>query len=192
MKTKIQLSALRIRTAVILLSLIGCFMSCKNTNEPEQPVQINLKETAEEVAAYLTNNYSVGDSVFFLTETGETEGFVIKNNYFREIIDVAEPEWGEPEPEPVLTGYKLSTFLESPKNTFWIELFVNDPQTRYATVDGGIDINHKYIVDDFLTLKMAGDSITISYPSYDKSCTLRKNVGLTRVQNNSSTWDLIQ
>ena len=193
MKTNIQSNALRIKYAVILLSIIGCLVSCKSKeSEPEQPVQINLKEKAEEVATYLTDNYNVGDSVFFLTETGETEGFVIKNNYFREIIDVAEPEWGDPDPEEVVIGYNMSTLMESEKDTFWIELFVNDPQTRYATVDGGIDINHKYIVDDFLTLNMAGDSITIVYPTYDKSCTLRKNVGLTRVQNNSSTWDLIQ
>ena len=181
-------------TKVLLALCMTCciLMSCKSKSEPEQPVQINLKETAEEVATYLTDNYNVGDSVFFVTEAGETEGFIVKQNYFLELIYTPEYDFGEPEPEPVLAGYKLSTFLESPKNTFWIELFVNDPQTRYATVDGGIAINHKYIVDDFLTLNMAGDSITIVYPTYDKSCTLRKNVGLTRVQNNSSTWDLIQ
>ena len=188
MKTNNLPSALRIRTAVILLSIIGCFMSCKSKNEPHQ---VTLKEKAEEVAAYLTDNYAVGDSVFFVTETGETEGFIVTINYFVELTEIHAYS-PEEEPDTVLTGYQMSTEMKSEKDTLLIEISVDEPQKGIVDVGGSIAINHKFDVEFNLTTKMAGDSITISYPSYDKSCTLRKNVGLTRVQNNSSTWDLIQ
>jgi len=184
------------KTIKVLLALcLTCcmLMSCKSKDsEPNQPVQINLKEKAEEVATYLTDNYNVGDSVFFITETGETEGFIVTQNYFLELIYTPEYDFGEPEPEPVLSGYKLSTEMKSKKDTFWIEMFIDEPQMGVVGVEGSIAINHKFDVEFNLITNMAGDSITIVYPSYDKSCTLRKNVGLTRVQNNSSTWDLIQ
>ena len=166
-------------------------MSCKSKSEPEQPVQINLKETAEEVATYLTDNYAVGDSVFFLTQTGEMEGFIVKLNYFMEMKEIVTPEWGE-EPKERSDGYQLSTKMESAKDTFWIVMFVTESPKGYACVEGNIYINNKYEWDNNNITKMEGDSITIQYPSLDKSYTLRKNVGLTRVQNNSSTWDLIQ
>ena len=180
------------KTIKVLLALcITCcmFVACKSKNEPHQ---VTLKEKAEEVAAYLTDNYAVGDSVFFVTETGETEGFIVTINYFVELTQIPDFEWGEPEPEEELIGYKLLTELKSNKDTLLIEISVDEPQKGVVGVEGSIAINHKFDVEFNLTTKMAGDSITISYPSYDKSCTLRKNVGLTRVQNNSSTWDLIQ
>ena len=191
MKTKIQLCALRIRTAFILLGLIGCFMSCKSKNEPEQPSQISLKEKAEEVATYLTDNYNVGDSVFFITETGETEGFIVKQNYFMEMIEIVEPEVGE-EAKERSTGYNLSTVMESAKNTFWIEIFVTEPQKGSVRVEGSIAINHEFELETNIITKMEGDSITILYPSFDKSCTLRKNAGISHVYNKSFSWDLIQ
>lgn len=180
-------------TKVLLALCMTCciLMSCKSKSEPEQPVQINLKETAEEVATYLTDNYNVGDSVFFLTQTGETEGFIVKLNYFMEMKEIVTPEWGE-EPKERSDGYQLSTEMESAKDTFRIVMFVTESPKGYACVEGNIYINHTYEWDNNNITKMEGDSITIQYPSLDKSYTLRKNVGLTRVQNNSSTWDLIQ
>ena len=179
------------KTIKVLLALcITCcmFVACKSKNEPHQ---VTLKEKAEEVAAYLTDNYAVGDSVFFVTETGETEGFIVTINYFVELTEIHAYS-PEEEPDTVLTGYQMSTEMKSEKGTLLIEISVDEPQKGIVDVEGSIAINHKYDVEFNLTTKMAGDSITISYPSYDKSCTLRKNVGLTRVQNNSSTWDLIQ
>ena len=180
-------------TKVLLALCMTCciLMSCKSKSEPEQPVQINLKEIAEEVATYLTDNCNVGDSVFFITETGETEGFIVKQNYFMEMIEIVEPEVGE-EAKERSYGYDFSTVMESAKDTFWIVMFVTESPKGYACVEGNIYINHKYEWDNNNITKMEGDSITIQYPSLDKSYTLRKNVGLTRVQNNSSTWDLIQ
>ena len=179
------------KTIKVLLALcITCcmFVACKSKNEPHQ---VTLKEKAEEVAAYLTDNYAVGDSVFFVTETGETEGFIVTINYFVELTEIHAYS-PEEEPDTVLTGYQMSTEMKSEKDTLLIEISVDEPQMGVVGVEGSIAINHKFDVEFNLTTKMAGDSITISYPSYDKSCTLRKNVGLTRVQNNSSTWDLIQ
>ena len=182
-------------TKVVLALCMTCCMliSCKEEkNEPNQPTppsQTSMTEKAKEVATYLTDNYAVGDSVFFVTKTGDTEGFIVRQNYFLELIYTPEYDFGEPEPEPELTGYKLRTFLESPKDTFDILISVTKSLNGSIIIDGGITINREY---DFSTnyTNMNEDSITLIIA--DKSCTLRKNVGLTRVQNNSSTWDLIQ
>jgi hypothetical protein len=165
--------------------------SCKSKNEPETPSQTEITEKAKEVAAYLTDNYAEGDSVFFRTETGETEGFGVIYNDFVELITYPELEWGEIQPKPTLT-YKLTTLLESKKDTFLIQLWVSKYQKDFVYVEGGITINHSYIVDPDLATNMEGDSITILSPNIDTSCTLRKNVGLVHVHNKSLSWDLIQ
>lgn len=186
-------------TKVVLALCMTCCMliSCKEEkNEPNQPTPppspASMTEMAKEIAACLTDNYAVGDSVFFRRETGETEGFIVAINNFVETIDYSELEWGEIEPQERLIGYDYMTFLTSEKDTLRIMLWIRESGEGMVNVLGDMTINHKMDLDSNLITNMAGDSITISYPSYDKSCTLRKNVGLTRVQNNSSTWDLIQ
>jgi hypothetical protein len=189
MKTNIQSNAWRIKYAVILLSLIGCLVSCKSKeSEPEQPTppsQSPLTEKAKDVATFLTDNYAVGDSVFFRRETGETEGFVVRWSLLTEICGALDPENGISED----FAYDVSTYLESKNNFIVVDLNV------YDTWPGDIEIKSQLYInrDDnhsSTTMTIIGDTILLS--SQDRSCTLLKNVGLVHVQLNGSTWDLIQ
>ena len=186
MKTKIQLCALRIRTAVILLSLIGCFTSCKSTNEPERPkTWPEKKKIAQNLATYLSDNYAEKDSVFFVRETGETEGFVVRWSLLTEICGALDPENGISED----FSYDVSTYLESENNSIFVDLNV------YDTWPGDIEIKSQLYInrDDnhsSTTMTIIGDTILLSSP--DRSCTLLKNIGLVHVQLNGSTWDLIR
>ena len=178
MKTNNLPSALRIKTAVILLSLIGCFMSCKSKSEPEQPSSNALTEKAKEVATYLTDNYTIGDSVFFLKKTGETEGFMVTKNHFAANEDLSE--------------YLLETSMESNETTFDIQISVTEPMENFFYIDGSISLNHDSDEKPYLTTKVKGDSIIISVSGVGKKGILQKDIGLIRLFKNSSSWDLIQ
>ena len=179
MKTNIQSNAWRIRHAVVLLSLIGCLVSCKSKeSEPEQPSSNALTEKAKEVATYLTDNYTIGDSVFFLKKTGETEGFKVTKNHFAANEDLSE--------------YLLETSMESNETTFDIQISVTEPKENFFYIDGSISLNHDSDAKPYLTTKVKGDSIIISVSGVGKKGILQKDIGLIRLFKNSSSWDLIQ
>ena len=182
MKTNIQSNALRIKYAVILLSIIGCLVSCKSKeSEPEQPTppsQSPLTEKAKDVATFLTDNYAVGDSVFFRRETGDTEGFKVTYNRFSANEDLSE--------------YLLETSMESNKTTFDIQISVTEPQENFFYIDGSISLNHDSDMKPNIFTKVKGDSIIISVSGVGKKGILQKDIGLIRLFKSSSSWDLIQ
>ena len=181
MKTNIQSNAWRIRHAVVLLSLIGCLISCKSKeSEPEQPTPPSsnaLTEKAKEVATYLTDNYVIGDSVFFLKKTGETEGFMVTKNHFAANEDLSE--------------YLLETSMESNETTFDIQISVTEPKKNFFYIDGIFKINHDADMQPNFFTREEGDSITIM-TNTGKYCILRRNVGLGFVFYKQLSWDLIQ
>jgi hypothetical protein len=181
MKTYIQRNSLRIKTAVVLLSLIGCLISCKSENDPEKPAQPSqnpLTEKAKEIATFLTDNYSIGDSVFFRRETGETEGFMVTQNHFSATNED-------------LSEYLLETSMESKETTFDIRISVTEPVKDFFYVDGIFSINHDNDVKPYIYTSERGDSIIIMTNS-GKLCTLRRNVGLGYAFHHSYLWDLIR
>lgn len=191
-----------------LLSLcILCFalMSCNGKgNNPEEPTQVDskqLKAKALELATYLTNNYTVGDSIFFKTETGETEEFIVELNNFEELTEIVEAEGGDKEMgdddndvegqetfSTNVVGYKMYTALQSKNTHIQAQLFymLEDGKTY---IEGTIVLNKKYDSDRSYTTK---DDKTIKIMIADKSCTLQKNVGIVKVYGNQHSWVLIQ
>jgi len=180
MKTNIQSNAWRIRHAVVLLSLIGCLVSCKSKeSEPEQPTPPSpspLTEKAKDVATFLTDNYAVGDSVFFRRETGETEGFKVTYNRFSANDDLSE--------------YLLETSMESEKNSFDIRISITEPFKDFFYLDGIFSLNHDSDIKPNITTVDRGDSIELS-TNYGKCCRLRRNVGIGFVFHKRLHWDLI-
>ena len=77
---------------ILCCALISCDGRGNNLKEPTQMEFEQLKAEAIELATYLTDNYTVGDSIFFKTETGETEGFIVENRTLdNDSISLQEP-----------------------------------------------------------------------------------------------------
>ena len=106
---------------LIFSIMLTCSMlvSCN----PNEPTPEELKQKALELATYLSDNYQVGDSVFFETETGETEGFVVQGNEFIPLQISNEPDYGE-DVKFILEGYYISTVFKSENTNFLVELFL--------------------------------------------------------------------
>lgn len=189
------------------LCILCCaLMSCKGkANTPEAPTQEKLKELKAEalvLATYLTDNYTVGDSIFFKTETDETEGFIIELNYFQELAEIIEAEGDDKETDDDddddeegdenfsinVAGYKILTVLQSKATHIQVQLFcmLEDGKTY---IEGALVLNKKYDLDRSYTTK---DDETIKIMIADKSCTLQKNVGIVTVYGNQHSWELIQ
>lgn len=189
------------------LCILCCaLMSCNGKgNNPEEPTQEELKQLkaeALELATYLTDNYNVGDSIFFKTETGETEGFIVELNYFEELSEIIEAEGGDKETgddddddeegdenfSVNVVGYKMSTVLQSKNTSIQVQLsyMLEDKETY---VEGILVINKRPDLDRSYTTK---EDEIIKIMIADKSCTLQKNVGIVKVYGNQHFWELIQ
>ena len=190
------------------LCILCCaLMSCNGQgNNPEEPAQEELKQMkaeALELATYLTDNYIVGDSIFFKTETGETEEFRVELNYFEELSETIEAEGGDKEEgddddddegdgeetfSTNVVGFKMSTVLQSKNTSIQVQLsyMLEDKETY---IEGILVINKRPDLDRSYTTK---EDEIIKITIADKSCTLQKNVGIVKVYGNQHSWELIQ
>lgn len=173
-----------------LCLICGALMSCnKKDKEPNQQTQSNLKEKAKEFATFLTDNYAVGDSIFFRTEADETEGFAVTLNEFRELSETVEIEEDEGEEFPVrLVGYLMLTRMENEKGMFEIRLYVTEPKEGVINIEGGLVINNEIDTNSNYT-NVTDDKIVIMIS--DKACTLQKNVGAVKITKSQKSWTLI-
>ena len=164
--------------AVMAVVLVSC-----NQNEPTPE---ELKQKALELATYLSDNYQVGDSVFFVTETGETEGFVVQVSEFFPMQISNEPDFGE-DVKFILEGYYISTVFKSENTNFLVELFLKS--NEYPKVICRAYINDwMYFEEPVITVTEE----SIFFCQSDIRFTLSKNVGLVQVSGKGHTWTLKQ
>ena len=164
--------------AVMAVVLVSC-----NQNEPTPE---ELKQKALELATYLSDNYQVGDSVFFVTETGETEGFVVQVSEFFPMQISNEPDFGE-DVKFILEGYYISTVFKSENTNFVVDLFLKS--NEYPKVICRASINDwMYFEEPVITVTEE----SIFFCQSDIRFTLSKNVGLVQVSGKGHTWTLKQ
>ena len=167
---------------LIFSIMLTCSMlvSCN----PNEPTPEELKQKALELATYLSDNYQVGDSVFFETETGETEGFVIQGNEFIPLQISNEPDEGE-DVKFIFEGYYISTVFKSENTNFLVELFLKS--NEYPKVICRASINDwMYFEEPVITVTEE----SIFFCQSDIRFTLSKNVGLVQVSGKGHTWTL--
>ena len=171
----------------LLAIMLTCSMlvSC-NQNEPNQE---EMKQTAQELATFLSDNYQEGDSVFFVTETGETEGFVVQVSEFFPMQISNEPDFGE-EYKLIFQGYRIATALKSKNTLLYVKLELNSlTPPVYPEVNGTVRINGDWgNVEPITTVKE--DFVYID--NGDMHCTLAKNIGIVQVSGKGHTWTLKQ
>ena len=172
------MKAIHLIFSIMLTS--SMLVSC-NLNEPTPE---ELKQKALELATYLSDNYQVGDSVIFKTETGETEGFVIQGNEFIPLQISNEPDEGE-DVKFILEGYYISTVFKSENTNFLVELFLKS--NEYPKVICRASINDwMYFEEPVITVTEE----SIFFCQSDIRFTLSKNVGLVQVSGKGHTWTL--
>ena len=168
---------------IFSIMLMCCMLVSCNQNEPTTE---ELKQKALELATYLSDNYQVGDSVFFETETGETEGFVVLGNEFTPLQVSNEPDFGE-DVKFILEGYYISTVFKSENTNFLVELFLKS--NEYPKVICRASINDwMYFEEPVITVTEE----SIFFCQSDIRFTLSKNVGLVQVSGKGHTWTLKQ
>ena len=169
----------------LLAIMLTCSMlvSC-NLNEPTPE---ELKKKALELATYLSDNYQVGDSVFFETETGETEGFVVLGNEFTPLLISNEPEDFGEDVKFILEGYYISTVFKSENTNFLVDLLLKS--NEYPKVICRASINDwMYYEEPVITVTEE----SICFCQSDIRFTLSKNIGIVQVSGKGHTWTLKQ
>jgi len=193
----------RIRFIALLCMVLCVFASCHHNEGPSKEDIQKMKETVQEWAAYLSDNYQMGDSVYFLrtdleTQEKQVEGFVVEGSGFNELSYEEESEDGlgylHEEDDSNFTlyieGYETSVSLRNKNSFMYVEL--------HSTYDGETDriqeycllginynlcweVSHQTIDKDFMTVTSCSDT-----------CTMQRNVGIIRFSNDQYSWELVK
>lgn len=170
-----------IKSLLVILLISSMLVSC-NQNEPDPEV---MKQKALELATFLSDNYQVGDSVYFENETGEIEVFVVQVNEFIPKQISNEPNREEDFKWEII-GYRIATSLKSENSHLLVELDLN--RNMYPEVYGMVRINDDWSYTGEPITIVKEDSIYINHG--DKSCTLAKNVGIIHASWEEHIWTL--
>lgn len=189
---------------LFVLSLLCCALfACKEKNAPDDSVK-EMKEKTEELATYLTDNYAAGYRISFLTETGETDVFVVERVFFHELLingqlggggdhgvgDDDEDEDDDEVDDPYIAGYMLEFSM---RNKAYQEFCI---MIRCSNSQGPIEVHPEFFMTDHhdewsrFEWSIEGDMLTIKRGN--SLCRMQKNVGLTYFQFADNTWTLMK
>ena len=200
-------------TKIIALLCFGAclFASCHHEEGPSKDDVEKMKETVQEWATYLSDNYQLFDSVYFLRtdlETQETqiEGFVVVGSGFEELsYEEAKGFMGHLHEEDdsyfsiYIDGYMTAVSLISregrePKSSIGVDLHTSyDTDANriqeycYLYIQLGLNYDPCYDVGHFTTDK---DLLTVTKCS--NVCTMQRNVGIIRFSNDQYSWELVE
>lgn len=187
---------------IAVLFMASClFASCHHDDGPSKEVVQKMKETAQEWAAYLSDNYQVKDSVFFLRtnlETQETqvEGFVVETSIFFERGYEEEDDLLSYRDEEnatfsyVIDGYSDVVVLKNASSYLLVDMSVGydgeeDTFYEYCLLDinhnSCLEVPHYTIEPDYINVTSCSDS-----------CTMQRNVGIIKFSNDQYSWELIE
>lgn len=165
---------------IFTLCIVGCALFSCNPISPEEKDE--MKKKALELATYLTDNYTVGDSVFFERRINPfaeypdmIEGFVVTQNYFSDYSDYFSGEDGSFNTK----GYQMGTVLQNANNKIEVKLFYKKESLGFYSdcfVDGRVIYNDK--VNDMDRWYATEQDSIILINTYNYTATLQKNAGV--------------
>lgn len=184
-----------------LLLATYLFASCHNNDGPSRDDVKKMKETAQEWAAYLSDNYQVGDSVYFLrtdlaTKETQVEGFVVETSeFFERGYEEEDDLLGYRDEENatfsyVVEGYSDVVVLKNASSYLLVDMSVSydgEEDTFYEYCH--LYINHNTC---FETSHHTLDKDYITITSCSDSCTMQRNVGIIKFSNDQYSWESIK
>ena len=187
---------------IAVLFMASClFVSCHHNDGPSRDVIKKMKETAQEWMPYLTDNYQVGDSVYFLrtdlaTQETQVEGFVVKGSeFFERGYEEEDDLLGYRDEENatfsyVVEGYSDVVVLKNASSYLLVDMSVSydgeeDTFYEYCLLDinhnSCLEVPHYTIDPDYINVTTCSDS-----------CTMQRNVGIIKFSNDQYSWELIE
>ena len=177
------------------------FTSCHHDDGPSKEVVQKMKETAQNWMPYLSDNYQVGDSVYFLrtdlaTQETQVEGFVVKGSeFFERGYEEEDDLLGYRDEENatfsyVVEGYSDVVVLKNASSYLLVDMSVSydgeeDTFYEYCLLDinhnSCLEVPHYTIDPDYINVTTCSDS-----------CTMQRNVGIIKFSNDQYSWELIE
>lgn len=189
---------------ITILFFAGClFASCHHNDGPSKEVVQKMKETAQEWAAYLSDNYQVKDSVFFLRtnlETQETqvEKFRVVGSDFYELAYEQESddmrgylhEEDDSNFSLYIDGYIVGVQLNNKDSYLNVSMEVTyDEEMEQIYERSHVNINYSTCLE---TSHHTLDNEYLTITTCSDSCTMQRNVGIIRFSNDQYSWKLIE
>ncbi|MBQ9296906.1 MAG: hypothetical protein IJ204_06870 [Paludibacteraceae bacterium] len=187
---------------ISILCLVVCLgASCDNNNGPSKDDIKKMKETAQNWMPYLTDNYQVGDSVYFLrtdlaTKETQVEGFVVETSIFFERGYEEEDDLLSYRDEEnatfsyVIDGYSDEVILKNTGSFLYVNLSVSydgEEDTFYEYCRLNINFNSCFEVPHYMI-----DPDYINVTTCSDSCTMQRNVGIIKFSNDQYSWESIK
>ena len=189
------------RIIAVLFMALCLFASCHHDDGPSKEVVQKMKETAQNWMPYLTDNYQVGDSVYFLrtdlaTKETQVEGFVVETSeFFERGYEEEDDLLGYRDEENatfsyVVEGYSDVVVLKNASSYLLVDMSVSydgEEDTFYEYCH--LYINHNTC---FETSHHTLDKDYITITSCSDSCTMQRNVGIIQFGNDQYSWELME
>ena len=189
------------RIIAVLFMALCLFASCHHDDGPSNDMIKKMKETAQNWMPYLTDNYQVGDSVYFLrtdlaTKETQVEGFVVETSIFFERGYEEEDDLLSYRDEEnatfsyVVEGYSDVVVLKNASSYLLVDMSVSydgEEDTFYEYCH--LYINHNTC---FETSHHTLDNEYLTITSCSDSCTMQRNVGIIQFGNDQYSWELIE
>ncbi len=175
----------------LLLIAVLVFCSACTTTKNEQ----RLRDTVDEIAMYLTNNYDVGDCIVFVQDGMTEQMWTVTHNQIDTLRVVDEPE-NEYDPLTYTEEYYIKCTIKSTANTIkmtWCP-FISAGRTCH-----GVRVTHsdEYStqtahpkITPFNIFDTTNGELLLHENNSNFSCTLKRNVGIIKFSNGEHTWRL--
>ncbi len=204
--------------AMLWMSIM-CISCNGRGNEPEiDPILLaEMNKTKTEYEACLTNNYTIGDTIFFQNDNGQMESFIVVNSFLAIAqIDNEIGEGGdgpgeiETEWETIIEAVIAHLHLKSLTTSHILKVILNaerieieeTPEGEWVygiTTDAAMvfgSMSDSLIQGSILTYEddsqIPADQLWIQTPTA-LSCKLKRNVGIISfTDNEQNTWTLVK
>jgi hypothetical protein len=180
----------------LLAALAVCFTSCDQTPEPPKD-KINYLESLKVMAAFISDNYTEGDSVIFYNESSNLlDTFVVSHSQTLAVIQPTDTNFTNNEELGYIVYDTLSveSFVIMQNKEYVIDaafaIAYGEPHafTRVLKSDEHLDLQ-EVRTDLDLPLLMSGVSDYTITNSLGQSCYLRKNEGIISFSDEKgNTW----
>ncbi len=183
------LTCMKTRLNLLLIAVLVFCSACTRTKNGQ-----GLRDTVDEIAMYLTNNYHIGDNMVFVQDDITEQVWTVEENRLDTLREVDEGE-NEEDPLAFTEKYNFHFVIQSATETFKITWMPS--QNRYGICslrfqnESGENVEY---VESPLPKDIFGATneklVLQGRKNTNVFCTLKRNVGIVEFSDGVHTWRL--
>ena len=179
---------------IVLCFALFLLVSCEQGKYPSAYQIEEARGRTAEHATYLYNNYSKGDCIVFLRESGELETYYVEANELFEYYQMQEWDLWEKTPEKVFEGCRMYTMLKNttPDSNQFLSVCLENRLYGNRIVSFA-DVGVPCYSLNVAPFTQDADTIRITETQFGIQCVLRRGIGIYFFTDGKGhTWEYVR